>query len=85
MPVVNQNTDRGMECPSCGKTASTVKDSRRREVTVGSDRFKSWKRRRECVHWDTRFNTYEIPAHLIEEMEQTMAALRTIGLIAKEN
>ena len=43
-----------MKCPFCGDQESKVVDSRR------SEDFQSIRRRRECLHCQRRFTTYEV-------------------------
>ena len=63
-----------MKCPFCGDQESKVVDSRR------SEDFQSIRRRRECLHCQRRFTTYEmvesLPIIVIKRQYATAIVMR---------
>jgi len=63
-------------CPACGSPRARVIDSRYEDDT-------GWKKRRRlCIACQYKWNTIEVPQHLMAEMRATLAHLQTIERLA---
>lgn len=65
-----------MNCPICQHTDSYV-------ITTTQVSGHQTRRRRECTRCRHRWNTYETPANVVEELAAIKAALRPVAQLVK--